>query len=196
MTEEEIIARCSDLFIRNYVINRDNDGYYIDVNTDVDISLGDLRYGFNNKLSYIPIRFGEVRGYFSCENNVLCNWINSPRIVNGFLDCSDNKLSNFIDSPKIIRGDFAAMNNNFIDIYDFPKVDGYINITGNPVNALVIRFIDREDKNNWIEFFNDCDIIRDDHIIWDRLVFFYDYLDIAIDERMEYHIRKYYEIIR
>jgi hypothetical protein len=57
------------------------------------------------------------------------------------------------------------------------------------VYALVGSFIHREDKNNWIEFFNDCDIIRDYHIIWDRLVFFYDYLDIEIDWINE--IKKY-----
>jgi hypothetical protein len=135
-----------------------------------------------------------INSDFFCQENKLTN-LYPVKEVNGDLYCMDNKLVNFENFP-VVSGNLYAEKNNIRDIYSIPKINRMISLSNNPVYILIQKFIGLPDKWNWIEFFNDCDIIRDSEIIWDRLVFFYDYLDIIIDKEWENSISNYYSIIK
>jgi hypothetical protein len=183
MTVDDIKNICHKYYIPFYTIN---DDLSIDVPNSVFIS--------NYRLTKLPLNFRYVTGSFSCDNNNLTNLEGAPEVVSGFINCSRNKLSDFSFFPKTIDGHLNCTFNDIRDIYNIPKVEKWIIINNNPVHILIQKFINRDDRDNWIEFFNDCDIIRDDHIIWDRLEFFYDYLDIDI-KYLRPSILRFYKII-
>jgi hypothetical protein len=185
MNKDEIRRLCDYYNIPNYTIN---DDMSIDVSGDIWLC--------HKHLKELPLKFRYVSNDFSCYSNILTTLEGSPVSIGGSFRCNNNRISNFKGAPKSISG-LASYQHNYIrDIYNITKTTEYIYIEQNPVFILIHRFIRRKDKNEWIDFFNDCDIIRDDNIIWDRLVFFYDYLDIIIDQVWESKIGLQYEIIK
>jgi hypothetical protein len=158
-------------FIKSWCADQWIRNYTINDDMSIDVRATIVIASFISKL---PIKFRHT-GNFILDNNNLTTFENFPKTIDGYLDVT---------------------NNNLRDIYNIPIVSGSIRINSNPVFSLVTLFIGRKDKNDWIHFFNDCDIIRDDYIIWDRLVFFYDYLDIQIDKLWEEKILEEYKIIK
>jgi hypothetical protein len=188
MNHEFIKNWCIDNHIEKYTINED---MTVDVHSDVSIR--------SRGLGELPISFNEIWGLFSINFCDLTTLKGSPKIVHGYFGCSNNLLTDLKYSPEIVHGNFLFIDNKVRDIYDITKKIGVsIWSVNNPVDCLVYRFteiIDINNINDWIEFFNDCDIIRGDHIILDRLVFFYDYLDIAVDDDWKDEILEEYKII-
>ena len=64
----------------------------------------------------------------------------------------------------------------------------------NPIHKIVKYFINREDKDNLVELFNYYDIVQGRNVIYDRLKFFYEGIDIKLTDKMLEDI-KYYKII-
>jgi hypothetical protein len=149
-----------------------------------------------NQLTNLEGAPNEVGGRFTCVNNKLISLNGVSKKIDGDFDCSSNYLKNLdgLQHSKI-DGDLNFRINSIRDIYHLPKANKEIELILNPVHILIKEFIYRSDKWDWIHFFNDCDIIRDDHIIWDRLVFFYDYLDEIIDKKWKNDIKEHYNIV-
>ena len=74
MSIEEI---CELYDIRNYTINDDGT---VDVDNQV--------YLVGNALTKLPLKFGNVSGYFNCSNNELTTLEGSPKSVGGYFDSS------------------------------------------------------------------------------------------------------------
>lgn len=158
---------CKKYSIRDYTIN---DDYTVDVDNNV--------YLYRCDLSSIPIQFGRVNGFFNISYNNLKSLEGSPSYVEGEFHCSSNELKTLKDGPKFVGGNYVAGNNinmdkleisdvtvkkmfsisgcNIRDFIGFPKCRT-IFISPNPIINIWLLFNDV----NYIELFNDYDIIRD-----------------------------------
>ena len=73
---------------------------------DVDGSVSLLSpYACDGRL---VVKFGKVRGDFSCANLGLTTLEGCPEEVGDQFDCSYNKLHNLIGAPKVVMGDFIC----------------------------------------------------------------------------------------
>jgi hypothetical protein len=161
---EDIHAICRKYGIRNYTINSDGS---IDIDGDVD-----LTYKISEKL---PLKFGDVSGDFYCRHNNLTSLEGCPESVGGDFACSDNKLTSLEGCPKSVGGHFYCGFNKIetFEGLDFINIGGGFYCVDNPIWLIWKLF---EDHTKF-EFFNDCDIIRENRvIILDRLNFFLDYI--------------------
>jgi len=80
---------------KDYIINSDGT---IDVNGHVYL---DNKLG---KMTKLPVRFGKVSGYFSCENNNLTTLAGFPSYVGNSFWCSKNNLTSLEYCPKYVGG--------------------------------------------------------------------------------------------
>ena len=151
----EIESICKKYGIENYTINADGS---IDVDGDVDLD--------NKGLTKLPLKFGKVSGTFYYRVNKLVSLEGAPKYVGGNFNCYGNQLTSLEGSPKHIAGDFDCSTNQLTSLEHFPKVVvGDIYLYNNPVNDIWLLFYNKD----YIELFNDYDIIHDDEIIIDRL---------------------------
>jgi hypothetical protein len=162
---EDIDAICQRYGIKNYSINSDG---YIDVNSDISLTL-------HRELTKLPLKFGNISGHFDCYNNSLTTLIDCPTSVGGDFFCYQNRLTSLIYCPKLIYRNLSCKHNN-IDTFeglDFIHIGGEFYCGDNPIWSIWDLFRD----HTKFEFFNDCDIIREDRvIILERLNFFLDYI--------------------
>jgi hypothetical protein len=125
----------------------------------------------NNNLTSLEGGPESVGGYFYCYYNNLTSLEGSPKSVGGDFDCSHNNLTSLEGSPKSVGGNFWCDNNNLTSLERAPEsIRGQFYCKNNPVEQIWNLF---EDKDK-IEFFNDLDIIRENLIIFDRLIYFLD----------------------
>jgi hypothetical protein len=181
---EDIHAICRKYGIRNYTINKDGS---INVN-NVDL--------YNCELTEIPLEFSTVIGSFWVnDNNLITLWgspestgagfychINNlislesgPKSVGTHFYCNDNKLTSLVGCPKVVGEDFNCISNQIdtFDGLDFISIGRSFYCDWNPIWTIWDLFRD----HTKFEFFNDCDIIRENRvIILDRLNFFLDYI--------------------
>ena len=101
-TESEVLEICKEYDIIPYGFNLNNG--LIDV--DGDVNLNDIN------LSKFPLKFGEVTGYFKCNNNQLTSLEGAPHTVGGYFDCEHNKLTSLEGAPKSVGQNFWCHNNN------------------------------------------------------------------------------------
>ena len=185
--KQDIDSICSKYKIRNYTINSDGT---VDVKDDVDLS--------NTGLSTIPLKFGKVTGVggFFCANNQITSLKNCPSYVSGHFYCASNQITSLEYSPRHIGGAFYCNHNLITSLEHCPQqIDGNFYCIGNPVNYIIPGFTGSERKNELIELFNDTDIIQDDDVvIYDRLVWFFEEIDMESPDIHE--IAKHYKIIR
>jgi hypothetical protein len=87
-------------YLTNYTINPD-DTIDVDGNVDLYNKLGDMEK--------LPVKFGKVAGWFSCEGNELTTLEGCPNYVGGSFGCeficSENNLTTLEGCPKYIDGD-------------------------------------------------------------------------------------------
>jgi hypothetical protein len=164
-SHKDIDAICREYSIRNYTINTDMS---IDIYDDIILSC------FN--LKEFPLKFGNViNGCFDCDDNQLSSLVGCPKSVGGGFYCSYNELTSLIGCPKSVGGFFHCRDNN-IDTFeglDFINIGSQFFCLNNPIWEIWRLFQD----HTKFEFFNDCDIIREDRvIILERLNFFLDYI--------------------
>jgi hypothetical protein len=103
---------CKDHWITNYTINNG----LVDVEDDVNLN--------GRGLSELPIRFGQVSGYFDCNGNGLTNLEGSPHTVNGNFSCFNNKLTSLIGSPHKVGGKFDCEFNKLTSLIGSPYIIG------------------------------------------------------------------------
>jgi hypothetical protein len=125
-SESKIHELCKKYNILNYTIN---DDFSIDVDDDVNIS--------DKKLDKIPLRFRNVSGCFSCNNNKLKDLKGAPSSVGGGFSCYDNKLTDLKGAPSSVGGYFWCNNNNLTDLRGSPSsVGGYFSCYNNNLTDL------------------------------------------------------------
>jgi hypothetical protein len=84
-------------YLTNYTIN--NDGT-IDVDGRVDL------YDRLGNMTKLPVKFGKVSRYFSCNKNKLITLEGCPNYVGGDFFCLNNNLSTLEGCPKYVGGNF------------------------------------------------------------------------------------------
>lgn len=166
---EDIDSVCRKWNIINYNIH---DGL-VDVTGDVDFDMRELKY--------LPIKFGNVEGDFTCVTNKLTTLNGSPQKVSGDFRCSNNKLTDLKGSPKFVRknfscsrnlittlvggpqevyGDYHCSSNRLTDLRGFPEVyRGNVYILTNPVYK-IIELFENTSRDIVIEILNDYNVIR------------------------------------
>jgi hypothetical protein len=148
---EDIDSICKEYGIKNYTVK---DGIvYVDGSVDL----------YERKLTKLPLKFGEVSGYFYCSNNQLTSLEGAPSRVVGYFDCSNNKLTNLEGAPEVVESGFYcynnkltslkggskvrgtsywAFNNQLINFNGFPEDgwEGMVDFSRNPVNEILSLF--------------------------------------------------------
>jgi hypothetical protein len=107
---EDIHKICKRYGIKNYIIK---DGL-VHVDGSVDL--------YDKKLTKLPLKFGEVSGYFICSLNSLTSLEGAPSRVGGYFDCSYNQLTNLEGAPSRVGGDFNCSYNNLTNLEEAPEV--------------------------------------------------------------------------
>jgi hypothetical protein len=159
----DIHTMCRKCAISDYTINDDET---IDVNENVR---------FNLYFKKLPLKFSNIEGYFDCSYNNLNTLQGCPVRVSDCFNCTRNRLTSLVGCPKYIGVHFFCKENKIetFEGLDFIHIIGTFNCYGNPIYDVWCLFQD----HTKFEFFNDCDIIREDRvIILERLNFFLDYI--------------------
>lgn len=182
------------------------------INPDLTVDTNNVMLG-HLKLEYIPIQFGKVKN-FHCNHNRLKSLKGCPKEADSMsifnneltsfeycptelvdLYCSNNQFNSFDYAPKLIKGDFDFSGNNISTLKNFPKVFGEINhklwsknfgIKENPISE-ILRFVEKDKLNNFIQFLNEYDVIVDDKVIIER---FKDAL-YMIDDGDEFYVKDF-----
>ena len=197
MTKQDIHKICRKYNIINYTINQDMS---IDVNSGVDLNfkyLKELPLNFNivdgdflcgyNRLKSLKGSPKFLDGSYACnDNNHISSLKYSPNYINGYFNCANNNLNSLKYAPNTIKKDFHFDNNNIKSLHHFPNVKQRIYSINNPISELWDLFKNR----NYIDHFNDLDIIQDENtVILDRLNYFL--TDIGEDEVKKDSIKNY-----
>jgi hypothetical protein len=201
-SKEYIESICKEYSIENWTLNEDG-SIDVEGDVDLcskklhklpikfkDVS-GDFICTFNN-LTYLEGIPEWISGDFNCSFNDLTSLQGCPKYVGGDFNCSFNNLTSLEGCPEFVNNNFYCFNNNLTSLKGGPKcvggdfdcsynkltslegapesIRGYFNCDNNPVEQIWNLF---EDKDK-IEFFNDLDIIRENSIVLDRLIYFLD----------------------
>ena len=212
MIEEDIHRICRRYNIEDYTINVDMS---IDVDNNVTFlhneDLIELPLNFNrvernfdcsnNKLKSLKGSPIYVGGSFNCTHNKLISLIGCPKIVKESFFCGHNKLKSLKYCPDRLNKSFECHNNNLkslkygpsyvyhtfdVEHNDIKTFEGLpksnnIFLLGNPINELWDLFRNKD----YIDYFNELDIIQDDGelVILERLNYFLQ--DIGINEEID-----------
>jgi len=210
-SDSAIEAICKNYGITNYSIN--NNGS-IDVNGEVNL--------MDKRLVFLPIKFGIVTGSFICSDNNLETLYNFPQEVGGGINCSNNNLTSLKGIGKV-GGQIICSFNKLTSLEGIDELDSVITLIncrynkikslefyprlksnyghnfllyGNPIYKMVKCFIEKENRDELVELFNYCDIVQDDNVILDRLIWFYEEIGITLHKYLIHEISKYYTIIK
>jgi len=107
---EDIDSICRKWGIENYTVK---DGL---VNVDGYVHL-DCK-----NLTKLPLKFGEVTGYFECSRNQLTSLEGAPTRVGGDFNCYGNQLTSLEGAPTRVGGDFNCSNNRLTSLEGAPEV--------------------------------------------------------------------------
>ena len=185
-TELEVAKICREYGIQSWTWKLNSDGL-------VDIKGNVYLYGKN--LKKLPLKFGEVTGYFDCAKNQLTSLEGAPHTVGDFFNCEINQLTSLEGAPRSVGSGFNCEYNKLTSLEGAPRsvgsnfwcennnirsFDGLMNIvwcfhcSGNPVREIwnIINPINNIWDSEKMEFFNDLDIIRGEEIAIERLNFF------------------------
>ena len=170
-TDSEIHELCKKYGITNYTINNG----LVDVDGDVDL--------YDENLTKLPIKFGNVSGNFYCSsnqlttlegapesvgdgfycrNNQLTTLEGCPKSVGGNYYCSKNELTSLEGTPESVGGHFYCYNNNIYKLDFVPNYKGVLYISQTPFFK-VWKLIENTIEKDYTLF----DIFIEDAIIRD-----------------------------
>jgi hypothetical protein len=204
--ESKIHKICKKYKIKNYTIN---DDLSIDVDSYVNLD--------NKKLYELPLKFRKVRQLFTCDNNNLTSLFGCPQWVGGEFSCVENNITSLEFCPRYVGRDFFCYDNKISSLEHFPDYigdinNGYMNLCNNKIWSFKdipdnfkrdIHLDDNPIFNIWklflsskdIEFFNECDIIREPEtpdglpiVVLERLNYFLDVIGRPTVEKVEGYI--------
>ena len=107
---EDIDSICKEYGIENYILK---DGL---VHVDGDVCLSGRR------LTKLPLKFGEVSGYFYCSINKLTSLEGAPTRVGGDFYCYANRLTSLEGAPSRVVGNFYCSDNRLTSLEGAPEV--------------------------------------------------------------------------
>ena len=113
-TSLDICAWLDSYRVTNYSLEPD-EKYGFRVCVQGDVYLGD------QKLSYLPVKFGRVSGKFEVYNNCLSSFEFFPDEVGHYLDFSHNAFTSLKSLPQVL-GDINANNNNLSSLEGCPFI--------------------------------------------------------------------------
>jgi hypothetical protein len=180
-SESKIRKICKYHKIENYTINDD-----FSINVDDNVQL------YNKlKLKEIPLKFGNINGYFYCGDNYITSLEFGPKYVRGNFYCFSNKLTSLEHLPKYIGGDIYCSGNEIWSFIGIPDNFRELYCGGNPIYQIWNLFESPKD----IEFFNDCHIVREPEtphslpiVVIERLNFFLETIGKPTVEKVEGYI--------
>ena len=210
VNEQEVHDLCKKYGIRNYTINED---LSIGVEGNVDLR----RKG----LTRLPLKFRNVSGDFYCNSNKLTSLEGAPDEVGGSFYFYNNQLTSLEGAPTSVGGDFYCSNNQLMSLEDAPNGVGNdfwcdnnqltsleglewksfnkIFLNNNPVHEIVKSWINREDREDLIEYFIDMNVIQEGDnkpkLILPRLEAFHEDMELEMKINLE-EVKKYYEIVK
>lgn len=169
----EIHKTCEKYGISFYTINSDGS---IDVRGDVVIRQQ------SGLLKRLPLKFRNINGGFSCDNQRLTTLEGSPINVKTHFSCQGNRLKSLEFCPKSVNGYFRCGFNKITSLEGIPKnvkhilcrenklsnvygIEegwiGTIDITNNPVHE-IFKLFPKEKWGDAVEYLNEYNVIRDD----------------------------------
>ena len=177
-SESEVSEICNEFGIQNWSLV---DGL---VNVDDDVYL-------NNKgLNNLPLKFGTVTGYFSCNRNNLTSLEGCPTRV-GWFECNSNNLTSLEGCPKYVGGNFWCQSNNIREFTGIKYIEGDLFCSGNPIDYIwSIISPNWEWDENQMDLFEDLSVIQDDGeaVAIDRLNFFLEEIGLDPVEKVDGYI--------
>ena len=158
-------------------------------------SVGGGFYCYSNNLTSLEGAPQSVGGGFYCRDNNLTSLEGAPQNVGGGFYCEDNNLTSLEGAPQNVGGDFYCYENQLtslegLEFKSFKK----IYLERNPVYLVVKKWINKDNRDELIEYFVDMNIIQDNKLIMMRLEAFYEDMDLEMDIDFN-KVKKYYKII-
>jgi hypothetical protein len=158
-SESEVAKICEKFGIEDWTLNENG---LVDVCYDVDLNY--------EGLTSLPLKFGKVDGWFTCDGNKLKSLKGSPHTVGGYFSCNDNLLKTLEGSPLTLDGgDFFCRDNNIYSFEGFPRIIntsewfGDFNCFNNPIyNVWILLTENYKIDYQIIELLNDYDVFRND----------------------------------
>jgi hypothetical protein len=124
--EEEVAEICKKYYIRNWSINSEG---LVDVDGHVDLQ--------SEGLTKLPLRFGNVSGYFNCRENHLTSLEGGPKTVSGDFSCYENNLTSLKGCPKFVGEDFYCSQNELTSLEGCTQeVSGHFYCNENKLTSL------------------------------------------------------------
>ena len=109
--------------------------YTIDENGVVDVE-GNVQIA-GRDLTYIPVQFGYVSGFFYCGQNQLTSLKGCPREVGREFSCRNNQLTGLKGAPREVGGTFICSQNHLTSLQYSPREVGKdFNCSGNLLTNL------------------------------------------------------------
>ncbi|NBW56728.1 hypothetical protein EBR43_02870, partial [bacterium] len=90
-----------------------------------------------NLKDFKGVKFGKVKGSFSCSNNQLTSLVGAPQEVKGSFYCRHNKLTSLEGAPQEVGGSFYCENNQLTSLEGAPQeVGGSFDCNRNKLTSL------------------------------------------------------------
>lgn len=121
MTHKDDIAQwLNDMDIKHYIIHNN---LKVDVEHNVNLS--------RKNLNFIPVQFGQVKGFFDCSFNQLRSLDGAPLLVGSHYSCHTNKLLDLEGVPEVIHGNFYCLDNLIRSLSPLKEIKGNLSCTDN-----------------------------------------------------------------
>ena len=104
--------------------NCSNGGWNFDASTGLVNCDGNFDCSDQKLTDFLGIGFGEVKGYFYCENNQLVSLEGAPASVGGSFYCYNNQLHSLEGAPRTVGGGFYCDNNQLASLMGAPLTVG------------------------------------------------------------------------
>ena len=101
-------------------------GWNFDASTGLVNCDGDFVCSDQKLTDFLGIRFGEVKGYFYCDDNQLHSLEGAPLTAGGSFYCDNNKLTSLEGAPASVGGSFYCYNNQLHSLMGAPRTVGGI----------------------------------------------------------------------
>jgi len=178
-SESEVAKICEQYGIKNWSLERG----LVDVDGNVNL--------IGKGLTELPLKFGEVTGYFDCSRNNLTSLEGCPIRVGDYFSCNENKLTSLEGCPRSVGGSFYCEDNNIREFTGIKYISGWLYCFSNPIgNIWDIISPNLEWDEDQMDLFDDLYIIQDDGeaVAIDRLNFFLEEIGLDPVEKVDGYI--------
>ena len=129
----EILKICGEYHIKGFSINAEAE---VDVHTFHNLADPGVMIT-NRELISLPIKFGQVQGYFSCLSNKLNTLEGCPYYIGGFFSCAFNRLTSLKYGPEFVGGAYFCHKNKLTSLEGSPySIDGSFDCSDNNLITL------------------------------------------------------------